>query len=311
MARGADQVVTVGGRRLTVTNLDKMLYPETGTTKADVMRYYAEIADTLLPYAAGRPVTRKRWVDGVAGPMFFQKDLEGSAPDWVPRRMIHHRDHDNEYPVLDAATGAATLAWFAQVAALELHVPQWRFAPDGTPDNPDRIVLDLDPGEGAGLPECVEVAVLVRRILDGMSLVPVPVTSGGKGLHVYAALDGSHSSESVDALAKEFARSLEADHPDLVISTIRKADRRGKVLVDWSQNHASKTTIAPYSLRGRARPTVAMPRTWRELTSGRLRQIEMREVRGILRRRGDAAQPLLSRAPQSTRGGWSTSSIQA
>lgn len=292
MARREEQVVDVGGHRLAVTNLDKVMYPQTGTTKADVMRYYAEIADVLLPYAAGRPVTRKRWVDGVDGPVFFQKDLETSAPDWVPRRILHHKDHDNAYPVLEAATATATLTWFAQVAALELHVPQWRFASTGEPGNPDRMVLDLDPGEGTGLPECVAVARMVRDVLDDMGLVSVPVTSGSKGIHVYAVLDGRHDSAAISALAKELAASLEAERPDLVVSTIRKADRRGKVLIDWSQNSGAKTTVAPYSLRGRSRPTVAMPRTWREITSGRLRQIELHEVAGILRRRGDAAEAM-------------------
>ena len=282
----------IAGHRLTVTNLDKVMYPETGTTKADVLRYYADIAEQLIPYAADRPVTRKRWVDGVGGQVFFQKDIEDSAPDWVPTRVIHHRDHDNWYPVLDERTGPATLGWFGQVAALELHVPQWRFAPDGTPGEPDRMVFDLDPGEGVGLPECVEVAKLIRGILDDMGLASVPVTSGSKGIHLYAVLGGGQSSEQVNELAHELARSLEADHPELIISTMRKIDRRGKVLVDWSQNNASKTTIAPYSLRGRSRPTVAMPRTWREITSGRLRQIEFDEVLPILRRRGDAAEPM-------------------
>ena len=304
MARKGEQVVEVGGRRLTVTHLDKVMYPETGTTKGDVIRYYSEIADWLLPYAEGRPITRKRWVNGVGtadepGQVFFQKDLEDSAPDWVPRRVIHHRDHDNEYPILDPVEGRATLVWLAQLAALEIHVPQWRFSPDGSVGRPDRLVLDLDPGDGVGLPECVEVARLIRRILDDMGLPTVPVTSGSKGIHLYARLDGSQTSEQASALAHELARALEADHPDLVISTMRKVDRAGKVLVDWSQNNAAKTTVAPYSLRGRARPTVAMPRTWRELTSGRLRQIEMHEVLGILRRRGDAAEPLRSVAERA------------
>jgi len=296
MAR--EQLVDVDGRKIAVTNLDKVMYPATGTTKGDVIRYYSEIAPHLIPYAAGRPITRKRWVDGVGtadrpGQVFFQKNLEESAPDWVQRRVIHHADHDNTYPVLDAVSGHATLVWLAQLAALELHVPQWRFTSDGTPGNPDRLVLDLDPGDGAGLPECVEVAMLLKAILDDMGLASVPVTSGSKGIHIYAALDGRHTSEEISELAHELARSLEADHPDLVVSTIRKADRRGKVLVDWSQNSAAKTTVAPYSLRGREHPTVAMPRTWREITSGRLRQIEMHEVRAILKRRGDAAAPIM------------------
>jgi len=295
MATTRARLVTIGGRQVRLTNPDKVMYPQTGTTKADVLRYYSRIADTLLPHAAGRPVTRKRWVDGVDGQVFFQKDLEASAPDWVPRRVVHHKDHDNDYPVLDAASGPATLAWFAQVAALELHVPQWRFEADGSPGRPDRMVLDLDPGEGVGLPACVEVAKLLRTALHDLGLATVPVTSGSKGVHVYAALDGSRASSEISALAHELARALEADHPDLVVSTIRRADRRGRVLIDWSQNHASRTTITPYSLRGRARPTVAMPRTWRELASGRLRQIEAHEVSGILRRRGDAAAVLLPR----------------
>ena len=276
---------------------DKVMYPETGTTKADVIRYYLEIADVLLPYAAGRPITRKRWVDGVGtaqhpGKVFFHKDLDQSTPDWVPRGTLQHKEHANDYAVLDEHRGRATLAWLAQMGALELHVPQWRFAADGTVGRPDRLVLDLDPGEGAGLPECVAVAKILRGILDDMGLPTVPVTSGSKGIHLYAALDGSHTSDEMNAVARELARSLAADHPDLVVATLRKADRRGRVLVDWSQNNASKTTITPYSLRGRLRPTVAMPRTWGEITSGRLRQIEFGEVARLLRRRGDVAAPI-------------------
>lgn len=286
------QRLSVAGKRIRVTNLDKVLYPATGTTKGDVLYYYQDIAERLVPIAADRALTRKRWVDGVEGAAFYQKALEASAPSWVPRRVIHHADHDNDYPVLDADTGRATLAWLAQVAAIELHVPQWRFAADGTPAAPDRIVFDLDPGEGVGLPECVAVAKLVRSVIKGLGLVSVPVTSGAKGIHVYGVLDGSRSAEQVHALARDTARELAAAHPDLVVATIRKADRRGRVLIDWSQNHPSRSTITPYSLRGRSRPTVAMPRTWREITSGRLRQIEMREVLGILRRRGDAGEAL-------------------
>ncbi|AYG03989.1 ATP-dependent DNA ligase [Gryllotalpicola protaetiae] len=287
----------VDGHRLTLSNLDKVMYPETGTTKGDVIRYYTEVAPYLLPYASGRPVTRKRWVNGVGtaekpGMVFFQKDLDDSTPEWVARQIIHHKDHDNAYPLLD---DVATLTWLAQIASLELHVPQWRFTDAGERGNPDRMVLDLDPGEGVGLPECVEVAKLVRAVLDDMGLSAVPVTSGSKGIHLYAPLDGKSTSEEVSEVAHELARSLEADHPDLVISTMKKVDRRGKVMLDWSQNNASKTTVTPYSLRGRSRPFVAMPRTWREITSGRLRQIELHEVMGLLKKRGDAAEPLMPR----------------
>jgi len=280
-----------------LTNPGKVMYPATGTTKAQIRDYYLRVAEYLLPYAAGRPVTRKRWVDGVDQPAFFQKNIEGFAPEWVPTQIVHHKDHDNAYPVLDLETGGAMLGWFAQVAALELHVPQWRFTPDGAPGHPDRMVFDLDPGEGTGLPECVEVAKLVRDRLAGEGFRTVPVTSGSKGIHVYAPLDGTRSSDEAHEFARELARSLEQDHPDRVVSTIRKADRRGRVLIDWSQNHASKTTITPYSLRGRTRPTVAMPRTWGEIGSGRLRQIEFHEVLPLIRRRGDAAEALRPAQP--------------
>ncbi|GAA2240877.1 ATP-dependent DNA ligase [Rarobacter faecitabidus] len=285
----------IDGKDVRVTHPEKVLYPSTGTTKGDVIAYYNEVAPYLIAYAADRPATRKRWVHGVGtedapGEVFFQKEL-GNAPDWIPRQVQHHKDHDVTYPLVN---DAATLTWLAQMAALEIHVPQWRFNPDGEPGNPDRMVFDLDPGEGAGLPECVEVAGLVRKIVEGMGLELVPVTSGSKGIHVYAPLDGSHTSAQINDLAHELARSIEADS-DLVISTMRKVDRRGKVLIDWSQNNANKTTIAPYSLRGRRRPTVAMPRTWREIGSPHLRQIEFNEVGGILARRGDAARPLLGR----------------
>ncbi|KQR62402.1 ATP-dependent DNA ligase [Frigoribacterium sp. Leaf172] len=292
--RGRGETVEVGGHRLQLTNLDKVLYPETGTTKADVLGYYAAVAEWMLPHVEGRPATRKRWVDGVEGQVFFEKNLPDSAPDWVARHEIEHKDHANVYPMVN---DLATLTWLAQVAALEVHVPQWRFGPRGARRNPDRLVLDLDPGEGVGLAECVAVARELRPIVEGMGLELVPVTSGSKGVHLYARLDGRQTGEQVSAVAHELARALEADHPDLVLSTMGRADRRGKVLLDWSQNNGSKTTVAPYSLRGRSRPTVAMPRTWRELASPSLRQLEHTEVLSRLRRRGDPLADVSSGTP--------------
>ena len=272
--------VRVGGRELVVTNLDKVMYPETGTTKADVLAYYAAVAPVLIPAAANRPATRKRWVHGVGtadapGEMFFQKNLDHSTPGWVPRASISHKDRTIQYPLVN---DPATLAWLAQTAAIEIHVPQWRVDSHGNQMPPDRLVLDLDPGEGAGLAECVEVAKLARAILQDVGLEPVPVTSGSKGIHLYAALDGTQSSEQISGFAHELARSLEADHPELAVSDMKKTLRTGKVLVDWSQNSAAKTTIVPYSLRGRLRPTVAAPRTWRELSSPSLHQLDYQEV---------------------------------
>ncbi|WP_127573102.1 ATP-dependent DNA ligase [Georgenia faecalis] len=298
------ETVVVEGRRLRLTNLTKVLYPVTGTTKAEIIAYYAEIAPAMLPHCAGRPATRKRWPNGVGtdaepGQMFFQKNLDDGTPDWVVRAPIDHSSRTYDYPLVD---DTATLVWLAQVAALEIHVPQWRFGSDGTRRNPDRLVLDLDPGPGAGLPECAEVAGHARAILTGMGLDPVPVTSGSKGIHLYAPLDGAHTSDQISDLAHELARALEADHPELVVSDMKKSLREGKVLVDWSQNNGSKTTIAPYSLRGRERPTVAVPRTWEEIADDGLRHLEMAEVLDRVREIGDPMADL-ARAADRAGGG--------
>ncbi len=285
-----DQTVIIDGHTLKLTSLSKVIYPETGTTKAEVLDYYARVSGALITHAANRPATRKRWVNGVGtadepGEMFFQKNLdERSTPQWVLRRDLQHSDHVNTYPLVN---DLATLTWLAQISALEIHVPQWQFGRTGLRKNPDRLVLDLDPGPGAGLQECAEVARLARVILTDMGLDPMPVTSGSKGIHLYAALDGRQTSDEVSAVAHELARALEADSPDLIVSDMKKALRDGKVLVDWSQNSGSKTTITPYSLRGRARPTVAAPRTWRELASKNLAHLDYREVIKRVEKNGD------------------------
>lgn len=284
-----EATVAVDGIQLRVTNLDKVLYPETGTTKADVLRYYAQIADVMVPHCADRPVTRKRWPNGVEGEVFFQKNLGGGTPHWVHRATLHHSDSDNVYPI---ANDRPTLAWLAQIAALEVHVPQWRFDGDEHPLNPDRIVFDLDPGPGVELPQVAHVARLVKEILDQMGLPTFPVTSGSKGIHLYAPMDGSYTSAQTSALAKELARSLEADHRDLVVSEMTKSARAGKVFLDWSQNNANKTTICPYSLRGTSHPQVAAPRTWEELEDPDLRHLELDEVLELVADRGDPMGPI-------------------
>lgn len=275
----AAERITVGGRSLRLTNPDKVLYPSTGTTKRDVLEYLLRASDALIAHAALRPVTRKRWPDGVGtarkpGTFFFQKGLERGAPDWVETVEQQHSTGKKQYPVLSEP---ATLAWMAQMGALELHVPQWRMV-DGERANPDRLVLDLDPGDGADLDDCARVALQVRELLVDIGLDPMPLTSGSKGIHLYARLDGTVTSEQASEVAKQLARSLEQMHPDEIVSDMKKALRRGKVLIDWSQNSASKTTIAPYSLRGRLRPTVAAPRSWEELSAGGLEQLEYGEV---------------------------------
>jgi len=298
-----DGEVRLGGHRIRVTKLDKVLYPETGTTKEEVIAYYSAIAKTMIPHCRGRPATRKRWPDGV-GPdgsgAFFQKDLGDSYPEWVHTGEIQHKDHVNTYPLVD---DAATLVWLAQLASLEIHVPQWRFTSAGKPGPPDRLVFDLDPGDGVELTQVAQVAFLVRDLLRGMGLESIPVTSGSSGIHLYAALSGELGSDDASAVAHELARSLEADHPDDVTSSMKRALRPGRVFIDWSQNNAAKTTVAPYSLRGRARPMVAAPRTWRELASPHLRHLEFHEVLQRVEKRGDPLAALLRPGSGASAGG--------
>ena len=288
-ARSSGQTISVGGHQFRLTHPDKVLYPETGTTKADVINYYVQIAPFMLPHVVGRPATRKRWVDGVGAPgnpgqVFFEKNLPDTAPGWIKRTTIQHKTSRNSYIVIQ---GVAELAWLGQMAALEIHVPQWQAGPRNTKRNPDRLVLDLDPGPGAGLPECVEVAKHAKKLLAELDLEAYPVTSGSKGIHIYAGLDRTHDAEYVNAFAKQFAQVMESELPDLVVSSQKKALRGGKVLVDWSQNNQAKTTIAPYSLRGRTLPTVAVPRTWRELNDPELRHLTFDEVLARMKRRKD------------------------
>lgn len=277
----------VDGHDVRITHPDKVMYPATGTTKADVIDYLINASPHLIPLAQDRPVTRKRWIHGVGtaakpGKSFFHKDLDDDAPEWFTVREQEHQDHTNRYPLIDSP---AVLAWYAQRGTLEFHVPQWRFGARGAIRNPDRIILDLDPGEGAGLPECIEVALIVRDRLASEGIDSVPVTSGSKGIHLYGRLDGKRTADAVTDFAHELALSLESEHAGLVTSNIRKAQRTGKVLLDWSQNRAAKTTVTPYSLRGRTRPTVAVPRTWDELADPGIGHVEYTEVAAILAKR--------------------------
>ncbi len=265
--------VDVEGRVLTLVNLEKVMYPRTGTTKAEVLNYYARIAPKLLPVLADRAVTRIRWPHGTGDKSFFEKNVPSGTPGWVRvvtvptsgSRTASQEDGELRFPVVDSL---ATLTWLVNLAALELHVHQWRVDDDGRPVNPDRMVIDLDPGEPAGLMECSQVALMVRERLAADGLETRAVTSGSKGLHLYADLDGTRASDEVRDYAKDVAEELAAAHPGLVIAQMTKARRSGKVFFDWSQNVGAKTTIAPYSLRGREVPTVAAPRSWDEVEAG-------------------------------------------
>jgi len=249
----------IDDRTVAVSNLDKPLYPD-GFTKRDVIDYYARIAPFMLPHLADRPATFVRFPDGTDKGSFFSKNAPRGTPEWVRTATLPSPGSGQDRDTIDyvVVQDAATLVWAANLAALELHVPQWRVGPRGAVHAPDRVVVDLDPGPPATVVECCRVAVLVR---DRLGPTAVAKTSGSKGLQVYARWDAGDSR----AAMHDVARELEADHPDLVVSTMTKSIRGGKVLFDWSQNNPAKTTVAPYSLRGRARPTVSTPVRWDEV----------------------------------------------
>ena len=296
---GESVQVDVEGRTLSISSLDKVLYPRTGTTKGEVLNYYAQVSPALLPHLKDRAVTRIRWPHGVEGSSFFEKNAPPGTPSWVRTHEVSTTgsrsgkgDGTIRFPICD---DLATLTWLANLASLELHVHQWTVDAKGRPRHPDRLVIDLDPGEPAGLHECAQVALMVRDTLAERDLSCTPVTSGSKGLHLYAPLPdgrGSLDSDGTTALAKEVAEELQKEHPDLVTSVMTKAKRPGKVFLDWSQNSGSKTTISPYSLRGRERPTAAAPLTWDEVEEGAddelaLEQLTMEQVLERVARLGD------------------------
>jgi bifunctional non-homologous end joining protein LigD len=298
--------VEVDGRTVKLSNLDKVLYPRTGTTKGEVLNYYARIAPVLLPHLKDRAVTRIRWPHGVAEGSFFEKNTPAGTPSWVRTARVpttgsrgtsrSARSGGGDHIVFPIVDDLATLTWLVNLASLELHVHQWTVNRNGQPRNPDRLVIDLDPGEPAGLPECCEVALLVREKLAGRDLETRPVTSGSKGLHLYAALPGRLNPDETTALAKEVAEELQKEHGTRVTATMTKARRSGKVFLDWSQNAGSKTTISPYSLRGRDAPFVATPVTWAEVEAGAgdplgLEQFRFEEVLERVAERGDLFDP--------------------
>lgn len=276
----SSQSVSVAGRTLKVSNLDKVLYPSTGTTKGEVLTYYVTHAEQILPELQGRPVTRIRWPEGVEKAHFFEKNLPPGAPDWLPRVTVptpgSSRGHTHlTFPLV---TDLAALVYLVNLGSLELHVPQWRIDEEGEPQPPDRLVVDLDPGPGSGLAECARVALLVRERLDAVGLRTRPVTSGSKGMQLYADLEGTRTADEVSAVAKALAEQLAVEHPDLVTAKMTKALRPGKIFLDWSQNNGAKTTICPWSLRGRTRPQVARPRGWPEVEAAADGELELTQA---------------------------------
>ncbi|HEY6279237.1 MAG TPA: non-homologous end-joining DNA ligase [Streptosporangiaceae bacterium] len=286
--------VEVEGRQLILTNLGKVLYPEAGFTKAQVIDYYLRVAPVLLPHLASRPLTLKRYPDGVTGEYFYAKHAPDHRPAWVetarlPSAGTRSRGASVRYLV---AGDLPTLIWTANLAGLELHIPMWRLPGVG---RPDLLMFDLDPGPPASIVECCAVAQLLRPLLTEHGLEPLAKTSGGKGLQLVAAITGL-TSEQASQLALDLAERLARAHPELVVSRMTKALRPGKVLVDWSQNNAAKTTVAPYSLRAMPQPTASTPVTWDEV--GACRQPEdlvftSDDVLARVADRGDLFAPLI------------------
>jgi bifunctional non-homologous end joining protein LigD len=256
-------VVDVAGRRLSLSNLDKVLYPATGFTKGQVIDYYARIADALLPHLAGRPVTMKRYPDGVDGEFFYEKNAPKHRPEWVQTSPIwsrHNRRHINYLQVSDLPT----LIWLANLASLEIH-PSLSLAEKI--DCPTMLVFDLDPGPPANVVQCAQVGLWLREIFAHWGLESFPKTSGSKGLQVYVPLNTPTTYEVTKTFAQALAKLLESEHPQLVVSEMKKELRTGKVFVDWSQNDEHKTTVSVYSLRAREHPTVSTPVTWDEVSA--------------------------------------------
>ncbi|WP_328917374.1 MULTISPECIES: non-homologous end-joining DNA ligase [unclassified Streptomyces] len=286
-------ITEVEGRRLKLSHLDRVLWPRTGATKAELLHYYAGVADALLPHARGRPVSFVRTPDGVDGQRFFQKRPPAGTPDWVTvSQTVRHSGEIMEQVEID---DLATLMWAGNLACVEIHTPQWRSA---APDVADRLVLDLDPGEGRTVVDCCRVALLLRDRLAEDGITAWPKTSGSKGLHLLAALRDADA-RAAGAYAKRVARELEERHGDRVVSTMAKADRTGRVFIDWSQNSASKTTAVPYTVRARATPTVSTPLSWDEVAAAddeRELVFTIEDIPGRLAEAGDLLAGLLDPA---------------
>jgi bifunctional non-homologous end joining protein LigD len=253
--------VEIDGRQLKLTNLDKVLYPEAGFTKGEVIDYYARVAEVLLPHVGDRGVTLRRFPDGVEGQSFFEKRCPSHRPDWIGTYLgPGDRVGDIGYCALDSRPA---LVWSANMAALEIHAPMARGRDIETPT---MVVFDLDPGAPADIRDCCEVALWIRDTLDAVGLEVWPKTSGSKGLQLYLPVNRPGlTHEAASAFALAVAQALEKHHGDRVLSNMNKALRGGKVFIDWSQNSRHKTTVAPYSMRARPQPTVSTPVTWEEV----------------------------------------------
>ena len=290
----APTIVEVQGRKLSLTNLDKILYPATGFTKGQVVDYYVRIAPVLVPHLAGRPLTMKRYPGGVDQEYFFEKNAPMHRPDWVKTAPVWSEGNKRTIHYL-LANDLPTLVWIANLASIELH-PSLSLSTDITV--PTMIVFDLDPGPPANIVQCAQVGLWVREIFDHFGLQSFPKTSGSKGLQIYVPLNTKTTYEQTKAFAHALARLLEHEHPELVVSDMKKAVRTDKVFVDWSQNDQHKTTISVYSLRAREHPTVSTPVTWEEVEQARKKKdagrlvFEAGDVLARVEKMGDLFEPV-------------------
>jgi bifunctional non-homologous end joining protein LigD len=253
--------LVVEGRELTISNLDKVLYPATGFTKGDLIDAYADLAEVLLPHLRGRPVTLKRYPDGVEGKFFYEKRSPKYRPEWVKTARLPSDSAKGEidYTLFE---DLPTLIWATNLANIELHAA---LAPADDQDHPGSLVLDLDPGAPADVLDCARVALDIRALFAQLGLDSYAKTSGSKGIHLHVPLNGDATFAESHPFAKTLAQTFEARFSDTVISSQSRAKREGKVLIDWSQNVPSKTTASVYSVRARERPTASTPLDWEEL----------------------------------------------
>lgn len=286
--------VVIEGRTLKLSNLEKLMYPEAGFTKAHVIDYYRRVAPVLLPHLKGRALTLKRYPDGVEGGHFYEKSCPDHAPDWLATAPIwsEGRGEDIDYCVLD---DLPSLVWAANMADLELHT---FLAKASDPQRPTMLVFDLDPGEGRDILDCCKVSLLVREVFRDLHLESFAKTSGSKGLQVYVPLNTPTTFDDTKPFARAVGEIVERDHPELVTTNMRKSEREGRVFIDWSQNDDHKTTVCVYSLRAKREPTVSTPVTWDEveeaLHAGRRLRFLPEEVLARVASHGDLFGPVLN-----------------
>jgi bifunctional non-homologous end joining protein LigD len=261
MAKRTETTIEVQGRELKLSNLEKIMYPEVGFTKGQVIDYYVRIAPVLLPHLKGRPLTMKRYPSGVTGQFFYEKNCPTHRPEWVQTAPVWS-EGNNKWMQYCLAQDLPTLVWAANLADIELHTS---LSLGKKIEQPTYVVFDLDPGPPANMVQCCQVGLGVRAIFDKLGMESFAKTSGSKGLQIYVPLNTAVTYDKTKPFAKEIARILERAYPDKVVSDMKKALRVNKVFVDWSQNDQYKTTVCVYSLRAKDRPTVSTPVSWKEV----------------------------------------------